>query len=60
VIDYYSDLFTPSLPLNFDEVLGCVPARVTPEINHSLCRLYTCNEVDYALKQMHPHKARRP
>ena len=60
ITTYYSDLFTSSPPLHIDEVMSCIPTRVTPGMNDSLGRPYTCEGVDLALKQMHPHKSTRP
>ena len=60
VTHYFSDLFTSSAPTNLQEVLACVPSRVTPVMNDSLCRPYTREEVNQALKQMLPHKALGP
>lgn len=57
VTSYYTNLFTSSQPSNFDDVSACIPTRVTADLNDSLCRPYTREEVDCALKQMHPHKA---
>jgi len=37
-----------------------VVPRVTAEMNESLCKPYTKEEVKVALKQMHPHKAPGP
>jgi len=58
VTQIFSDLFTSSQPSDFDDVLAFVLNRVSKDMNESLCRPYSCEEIEAVLKQMHPHKAR--
>lgn len=58
--DYYSELFTSSCPVEFDEILDAVQPRVTHAMNTSLTREFHVGEVHKALKQMYPLKAPGP
>ena len=60
ITSYYTELFTSSSPVHIDGVVRCVPTRVTLEMNDSLGRPYTREEIVLALKHMHPHKALGP
>jgi len=53
---YFCELFTYSSLTHVEDVLDCVPTRVFKEMNDMLCRPYSREKVDYALKQMHPHQ----
>jgi len=57
IVNYFSGLFSASSEYAMDEVLNAVTPRVTREMNSSLCRPYTRDEIEKALKHMHPHKA---
>lgn len=60
IVNYFANLFTTSNDLDMDHVLSCVTPIVTVEMNDSLTRPYTREEIEIALKQMHPHKAPGP
>ena len=59
-ISYFEKLYTTSLPTRIVEVTNSIPARVTGEMNQSLIREFTKEEVEVVLSQMHPTKAPRP
>ena len=44
-------------PSQIDEVVAAIPTRVTEDMNESLNRNFTREEVATALKQIHPTKA---
>ena len=59
-VEYYTDLFSSSIPVDFKEILYIVGPKVLGEMNASLaCMFHEC-EVYQALKQMYPLKARGP
>ena len=58
--EYYSKLFSSSLPHDFEHILDGVDTVVTEEMRTNLACLYTSNEVDVAIKEMAPLKAPRP
>ncbi|XP_021760236.1 uncharacterized protein LOC110725072 [Chenopodium quinoa] len=62
VSDYFEDIFTSSKPTNaaFDHVLTKVRAVISQAMNDRLTRPYTKEDVQLALKQMHPSKAPGP
>ena len=57
VLDYYTDLFTSSNLIDFDEILGAMQPRVTSSMNQKIIMEFTADEVNMALKQMYPLKA---
>ena len=57
VLDYYTDLFTSSNLIDFDEILGAMQPRVTSSMNQKITMEFTADEVNMALKQMYPLKA---
>ena len=57
---YFGNLFTSAVPTLIHDVLDYVPVTVTSEMNTSVTHPYTREEVEVALKQMHPHKAPGP
>ncbi|KAL6138050.1 hypothetical protein ACLB2K_063336 [Fragaria x ananassa] len=60
VLDYYTSLFkTSNSTMDFEDLHG-VPRVITEEVNQSLMREVTAEEVWRALKQMHPSKAPGP
>lgn len=60
VVDYYSDLFTPSRPpIDVAQIEGISPC-VSEEMKNSLLRRYSKDEVVSALKSMHPGKSPGP
>jgi len=60
IVNYFSNLFPASSQYDMDDVINAASTRVTPEMNSKLCMAYTRDEIEKALKQMHPHKASRP
>ena len=59
-ISYFEKLYTTSLPTRIAEVTSTIPTKVTEEMNHSLIRDFTMEEVEATLHQMHPTKALGP
>ena len=60
MLDYYTDLFTSSNLIDFDEILGAMQPRVTSSMNQKITMEFTADEVNMALKQMYPLKALGP
>ncbi|XP_060959195.1 uncharacterized protein LOC115699980 [Cannabis sativa] len=56
VVDYFTDLFTPSA-VNFAEVVDCVPSTVTVDQNSKLLEPVLDEEIKRALFHMHPDKS---
>ena len=59
-INYYNSLFTTANPAHIEKVAECIAPVVTDEMNNSLLREFTSDEVIRALKQMAPLKAPGP
>ncbi|XP_010480729.1 PREDICTED: uncharacterized protein LOC104759515 [Camelina sativa] len=59
-VSYFLDLFTSSNPSDFEEILGEVGPSITGEINDSLTRPATEQEIKEVLFMMHPDKAPGP
>ncbi|CAA7029124.1 unnamed protein product [Microthlaspi erraticum] len=59
-VNYFEDLFTSILPMDFTEVLGNVSEHITITENETLTRSATETEVREALFMMHPEKAPWP
>lgn len=59
-VDYYTELFTSSNPVDFSEIIEVVQPKVSQEMNSRLLREFQPSEVLQALKQMYPLKAPRP
>ena len=59
-VDYYTGLFSPSLPVDFEEILHVVEPKVSREMNTNLSHEFHEDEVRKALKQMYPLKAPGP
>lgn len=57
---YFERLFTTSQPRNMMVVTESIQSRVTLEMNHDLISEFTREEVEVALKQMHPSEALGP
>ena len=60
VLDYYTDLFTSSNLIDFDEILGAMQPRVTSSMNQKITMEFIADGVNMALKQMYPLKAPGP
>jgi hypothetical protein len=54
---YFKELFTRDPNLNFDELLGLLQERVTGDMNDSLCKEFSEEEIGDALFQIGPLKA---
>ena len=52
--DYFGTLFTTSDPSGFDEILCGIQPSITDDMNATLTREFTSEEVHQALKQMAP------
>ena len=59
-ISYFDNNYSSSLPNRIEEVTDAIPFKVTDEMNESLIREFTRDEVVIALKQIHPNKAPGP
>jgi len=59
-VDYYKALFFALAPTHMTKVLDTVDMVVTNNMRHALLLLYTENEVQVALFQMHPSKSPGP
>lgn len=56
---YFEKLYITSLPSRISEVIDSIPARVTEEMNQSLIREFTKEEVTAALQQMPSNQSSR-
>ena len=59
-VSYFKNLYTNSYPTRILEVLDTSPTSVTEDMNQLLIQEFTREEVEVALKQMHPTKALGP
>ena len=59
-LSYFEDIYTSTLPSRIEEVTQLIPAKVTVDMNESLIKEFTAEEVQTALLQMHPTKAPGP
>ncbi|KAL0455808.1 UNVERIFIED_CONTAM: hypothetical protein Slati_0920000 [Sesamum latifolium] len=55
-------MFKSTLPSaeTMEDVLGCLESRVTPAMNEEFTKPFTLEEVEQALKQIHPRKSPDP
>ena len=60
VVSYFEKLYTTSYPSHILEITDTIPTKVSSEMNQSLIKDFTKEEVLAALKQMHPTKAPSP
>lgn len=60
VRDYFMKLFHSSSPTKIEEVTSVVTERITDQMNESLAKEYSKEEVMEALQRMHPTKAPGP
>ena len=60
VLDYYSNLFKSSNPVEFKELLQAVQPKVIVEMNTMLTDEFGEFEVSRALKQLYPLKSPGP
>ena len=59
-MSYFEKLYTISYPTRIAELIATIPNRVTSEMNQSLTKEFTKEEVEDALKWMHSTRAPRP
>ena len=59
-VSYFKNLSSTSYPTRISEVLDTIPTKVTEDMNQRLIQEFTREEVETALKQMHPTKAPGP
>ena len=59
-ISYFDNIYRSSHPSWIEEVTEAIPSMVIDEMNESLRREFTRDEVVVALKQIHPNKALGP
>ena len=59
-VSYFKNLYTTSYPTRISEVIDTIPTRVTEDMNQLLIQEFTREEVEAALKKMHPTKATGP
>lgn len=57
--EYYNDLFSTAQN-NWEEVIDCVPSKISEEQNLELLKEISAEEVKEALFQMHPDKSPGP
>ena len=60
VVSYFEKLYTTSHPSRIQEVIDTMEPKVSVEMNQNLIRQFTKEEVEAALKQMHPTKSPGP
>ncbi|XP_075660563.1 uncharacterized protein LOC142630448 [Castanea sativa] len=56
-VSYFEKLYATSNPDKILEVVDTIDAKVSDDMNQSLIRQFTRDEIEAALKQMHPTKA---
>ena len=56
-VSYFKSLYSTSFPTRISEVIDTIPTKVTEDMNQRLIQEFTREEVEAALKQMHPTKA---
>ena len=59
-MDYFKDIYSTSFPVDFGASLGAVDRRVSDAMNEDLLSDFKAEEVQRALKQMHPTKSPSP
>ena len=59
-VAYFENIYSTASPTRVDDVVAAIPTRVTEDMNESLTRVFTREEVVTALKQIHPTKAPAP
>ena len=60
IVDYYTQLFSSSNPLDFSKLINAVEPKVSHEMNNMLTREFTGLEVKTTLNQMYPLKSPGP
>lgn len=59
-VSYFEKLYTTSHLTRMFKVINTIPSKVSPEMNQSLIKEFSNEEVKAPLKQMHPTKAPGP
>jgi hypothetical protein len=59
-VNYYTTLFTSTIPHNVDSCISAIDGKVTEEMNANLTASFTVEEIKQALDQMAPFKAPGP
>ena len=59
-VSYFEKLYTTSHPYRIQEVTDAMESKVSVKMNQDLIKQFTKEEVEVALKQMHPAKALGP
>ena len=59
-VSYFEKLYTTSHPSRIQEVINTMEPKVSVEMNQNLIKQFTKEEVEAALKQMHPTKSPGP
>ena len=54
--DYFKGIFKTQFPNHFGDFLDAMETRVTDEMNQFLLTDFTAEEIQIAIKQMHPTK----
>nr|XP_023891716.1 uncharacterized protein LOC112003738 [Quercus suber] len=60
VVDYFENIYSTAFPTRIEDVVNAIPTKVTEDMNESLSRDLTREEVATALKLIHPTKAPGP
>ena len=56
-MSYFDNIYSSSHPSHIEEVIEAISSKVIDDMNESLTRELTNEEVVVALKQIHPNKA---
>ena len=59
-VSYFKNLYSSAYPTHISEVLDAVPTKVMEDMNQSLIKEFTREEIEIALNQMHPTKVPGP
>ena len=59
-VGYFETIYSTSFPTRVEDIVEAIPSKVTGDMNESLTRVFTREEVDTTLKEIHPTKAPGP
>ena len=59
-VAYFKNIYTTTSPTRVEDVVVTIPTRVSEDMNESLTRVFTREEIATALEQIHPTKALGP
>ena len=59
-MDYFENIYSTAFPTQVEDVVESIPTKVSEDMNESLSRAFTKEEMATSLKQIHPTKAPRP